>query len=124
MKKMFILLVLLIPVTLSAQEYAKAASGTPFTTEKQVSVTNDKATIYISAWVEYFGPYCNVYLSASQSVTSAVTVDMRASGGLGHFSMRIPNGSSSAQQMFLVPGDTDIEILSISPSSDAYHYYR
>lgn len=122
MKKLFILLMMSIPVALFSQEYVNV------NVDENVSVVeivnaNAQTPIYISAWAEYVGPYCAVYLSASGTVTSTITVEMRGDGGLGRFSMTIPYGSSSAQQMFYVPGDTYVEIENISPSSDAYHYY-
>ena len=82
-----------------------------------------KPTIFISATCEFIGGSCIVHLSASNPVTSNITVSMQAGGGLGSFQMTLYAGSSQFSQMFNVPGDTAIEIKSISPISDNNNNY-
>ena len=83
-----------------------------------------KPTVYISASCDFVGMNCNVTVTASQPVASAVTVSLRGSGGLGRFTMTIPQGSSSVTRFFYVPGSDDIEIEEISPQSDNTYNYR
>lgn len=94
-----------------------------FSVPTNVVLTKVPTPVYISAWGQYDGQNCVVYVSASAPVASTMTIALRGSGGLGRFSMTIPKGSTSAQQTFYVPGDTDIEIEDISPNCDSSHCY-